>query len=203
MMHWRQLLFTTGFALVPIGIWAFRVDPLLDRHDQALQAQISETIKNSSARKYIHERDQLQAVWAEFRPLAEIELENIGVQLNPIVLQNRVLDLARRLDCTLRIESKNQDSTGDQLPTFEFSGNGSPVQALEFLRYLERGEHRARFEELNLVYEEISAEAGIDAFFSGVFTIPQVPVWDSAEEEDGGEEIATSDAEIETEEDQR
>lgn len=180
MMNWREVLFITGFAVAPVGIWFWRMDPLLDRHSEALTAQIEARLADSNARKYVYERDQLAAEWSEFRPLAELELQNIGNQLNPIVLQNRVLDLARRLDCTLRIEEKGEaDDEGP--PSFQFSGSGSPVQALTLLRHLERGEHRGRFQEVNVVYEEVSAESGYEAFFSGNFTIPDLPEWEDTE----------------------
>lgn len=179
-MNWRRLLFISGFALVPVAMWFWRMNPLLERHNKALSAQIEARLADSSARKFVHERDQLRDEWSEFRPLAEFELQNIGNQLNPIVLQNRVLDVARRLDCALRIEQRI-DPDGEGPPTFQFSGSGSPVQALDFLRHLERGEHRARFSEVNVVYEEVSAEAGYEAFFSGSFTIPSLPEWEQSE----------------------
>lgn len=179
-MNWRRLLFLSGFALVPIGMWFWRMNPLLERHSDALTAQIEARLADSNSRRFVHERDQLRVEWGEFRPLAELELQNIGNQLNPIVLQNRVLDVARRLDCALRIEQRI-DTDGDQPPTFQFSGNGTPVQALAFLRHLERGEHRARFTQVNVVYEELSAEAGYEAFFSGSFTIPSLPEWEQSE----------------------
>jgi len=179
-MNWRELLFVAGFGLAPVVIWFWRVDPLLDRHSVALQAQIEARMADSSARKFIHERDQMQAEWSEFRPLAEIELQNISKQLNPIVLQNRVLDVARRLDCTLRIEERSKpDDEGP--PIFQISGSGTPLQVLDLLRHLERGEHRARFAEVTLVYEELSAESGYEAFFNGAFTIPSIPNWDETE----------------------
>lgn len=192
-MNWRELLFVAGFGLVPVAVWFWRMDPLLSRHSEALQSQVEARMADSAARKYIHERDQLAAEWAEFRPRAELELENIGNQLNPIVLQNRVLDLARRLDCTLRIEDRSAGEETES-PIFQFSGSGTPLQAVEFLRHLERGEHRARFEEVNVVYEEVSAEAGYEAFFSGVFTIPSVPEWKQPEPESEESEAASEDA---------
>jgi hypothetical protein len=120
------------------------------------------------------------AEWSEFRPLAEIELQNISKQLNPIVLQNRVLDVARRLDCTLRIEERSKPED-EGPPIFQISGSGTPLQVLDLLRHLERGEHRARFTEVTLVYEELSAESGYEAFFNGAFTIPSIPNWDETE----------------------
>lgn len=179
-MNWRRLLFISGFAFVPVGMWFWRMNPLLERHNQALTEQIEARLADSSARKFVHERDQLRAEWSEFRPVAELELENIGNQLNPIVLQNRVLDVARRLDCTLRIEQRIEPNS-EAPPTFQFSGSGSPIQALDLLRHLEHGEHRARFTEVNLVFEELSAEAGYEAFFSGSFTIPSLPEWEQSE----------------------
>lgn len=179
-MNWRRLLFISGFALVPVAMWYWRMNPLLERHNKALSEQIEARLADSSARKFVHERDQLQVEWSEFRPVAELELENIGNQLNPIVLQNRVLDVARRLDCTLRIEERIEPN-GEGPPTFQFSGSGTPVQALDLLRHLEHGEHRARFTEVNVVFEELSAEAGYEAFFSGSFTIPSLPEWEQSE----------------------
>lgn len=179
-MNWRELLFVAGFGLAPVGIWFWRMDPLLERHSAALQAQIEARMAESSARKFVHERDQMQAEWVEFRPLAELELENISNQLNPIVLQNRVLDLARRLDCSLRIEERNNDD--EEGPNiFQISGSGTPLQVLDLLRHLERGEHRARFTEVTLVYEELSAESGYEAFFNGAFSIPSLPDWEDSE----------------------
>jgi hypothetical protein len=179
-MNWRELLFVAGFGLAPVAIWFWRMDPLLDRHSAALQAQVEARMADGSARRFIHERDQMQAEWSEFRPLAEIELQNISKQLNPIVLQNRVLDVARRLDCTLRIEERSKPED-EGPPIFQISGSGTPLQVLDLLRHLERGEHRARFAEVTLVYEELSAESGYEAFFNGAFTIPSIPNWDETE----------------------
>ena len=179
-MNWRRLLFISGFALVPVAMWYLRMNPRLERHDKALAAQIEARMADSSARRFVHERDHLRAEWSAFRPAAELELKNIGNQLNPIVLQNRVLDVARRLDCTLRIEERI-DPKGEGPPTFQFSGSGTPIQALDFLRHLEHGEHRARFTQVNVVFEELSAEAGFEAFFSGSFTIPSLPGWEQSE----------------------
>lgn len=179
-MNWRRPLFISGFAFVSMGMWFWRMNPLLERHNQALSEQIEARLAVNNARKFVHERDQLSVEWSEFRPLAERELENIGNQLHPIVLQNRVLDIARRLNCKLRIEERI-DLNSEGPPTFQFSGSGSPFQALDLLRHLEDSEHRARFTEVNVVFEELSAEAGSEAFFSGRFTIPSLPEWEQSE----------------------
>jgi hypothetical protein len=91
------------------------------------------------------------------------------------LLQNRVIDLARRLECELRIEESSNRMRTDAPPTFSFSGSGQPLQVYDFLRYLERGDSRARFLDLNIAQRKNSRSTGITAHFSGTFTIPEIP----------------------------
>lgn len=180
-MNWRELLFVLGFAAAPTVIWFWRMDPLLDRHSEALQMQVQARMAESMNKKYIHERDQLGAEWDAFRPLAEAELVDLGNDLNPILLQNRVLDLARRFECELRIEDRTDKASGGP-PSFGFSGSGRPLQVQDFLRYLERGKARARFTEVTVALQQVDLEEGVEAYFNGRFSIPNVP---EAEVEEG------------------
>lgn len=195
-MNWRNLMFYGGFALAPLLVWFLRMDPLLKRHSQALSTQVELQMAEAAARKHIYERDQLAEEWSLFRPVAEVELQHIDRQLNPIVLQNSVIDLARRLDCELRIEDRT-DREADEPGTFHFSGTGRPLQVIDLLRHIERGEHRGRLTDLTVAYDLVDAETGYEAYFNGTFTIPRVPEWAAlgkVEEEDA--EAAEDDEEV-------
>ncbi len=180
-MSWRKLLFWLMFIVIPATAVQWGVLPLNERRKEAISLQQNADQQAVMNQKVSQERDQLEILWLEFRPQAELELISLGSHLNPILLQNRVLDLARRLSVELTIQSKSK-SDPNELPSYTFSGSASPWQAHEFLRYLERGDHRARFHSVTMVYDLIEKTGEHLAYFSGEFTIPKVPE-EAAEEE--------------------
>ena len=173
-MSWRKLCFWLTFIIVPAVTVQWGVLPLNERRKEAISLQQNADKQAVMNKKVSQERDQLEVLWLEFRPQAELELISLGSNLNPILLQNRVLDLARRLDVELAVQSKSsRDET--ELPTYTFSGSASPWQAHEFLRYLERGDHRARFTSVTVVYDLVEKTGKQISYFSGEFNIPKVP----------------------------
>ena len=173
-MSWRKLLFWMLFLAVPFGFIKLGVMPLKERRSEAIVLQQNSEKQAVMNSKMSQERDQLEVLWEDFRPQAELELISLGSNLNPILLQNRVLDLARRLGVDLTIHNRTKTDEG-ALPTYSFSGSASPWQAHEFLRYLERGDHRARFRSVTLVYDKVRQTGKQMAYFSGEFSIPAVP----------------------------
>ncbi len=173
-MSWRKLLFWLMFLVIPAAFIQWGVIPLKERRAEAMALQQNADKQGVMNKKMSRERDQLEILWIEFRPQAELELISLGSHLNPILLQNRVLDLARRLGVELTIQSKTMRDE-DALPTYTFAGSASPWQAHEFLRYLERGDHRARFNSVTVVYDLVESTGKHLAYFSGEFTIPKVP----------------------------
>ncbi|NQU48111.1 MAG: hypothetical protein HQ519_05645 [Planctomycetes bacterium] len=173
-MSWRKLLFWVLFLAVPFGFIKWGVVPLKERRSEAVVLQQNAEKQAMMNTRMSQERDQLEVLWEEFRPQADLELISLGTNLNPILLQNRVLDLARRLGVELTIHNRTSNDEG-ALPTYSFSGSASPWQAHEFLRYLERGDHRARFRSVTLVYNKVKQTGKQMAYFSGEFSIPEVP----------------------------
>jgi hypothetical protein len=174
MTSWRKMLFYSMFIAVPMGFWQWGIHPLLERRTHAQAEQENAGLQAGINKKILGERDRLEILWNDFRPQAEFELFSLGAHLDPILLQNHVLDLARRLSCELKIQSRG-NREGGGLPTYSFSGSGAPWQAHEFLRYLERGDQRARFTAVTVVYSAIEKAGPMIAYFSGEFTIPSVP----------------------------
>ena len=173
-MSWRRLLFWLMFLVIPAVAVKWGILPLNERRKEAISLQQNADQQAVMNQKLSQERDQLDVLWTEFRPQAELELISLGSHLNPILLQNRVLDLARRVGVELTIQSKPARDD-DALPSYTFSGSSTPWQAHEFLRYLELGDHRARFSTITVVYDLVEATGGQLAYFSGEFTIPKVP----------------------------
>jgi len=186
-MNWREMVFMLGFAASPAAIWFLRMDPLLDRYTEAIEGQINAQLEETANLKYVYERDQLEDDWASFRPLAQAEMHSLGSALNPIVLQNAALDLARRLDCEFRIEDRTPDEE-NAVPTFSFAGSGRPLQVSDMLTHLERGQFRARFKDVSVAYSEGRLPGEFEAYFSGSFTIPSLPELDHSVEADELEE---------------
>jgi hypothetical protein len=174
-MSLRRTLFWVSLGLIPALVWNLRVMPLQQRRQNALLEQENSGIQQAKNVLALQERDELQKQWMEFKPQAELEMVSLGNNMNPILLQNRVIDLARRLECELRIEESSNRTQTDGAPTFSFSGSGQPLQVYDFLRYLERGDSRARFLDLAVAQRKNSRNSGITAHFSGTFTIPEIP----------------------------
>lgn len=173
-MSWRKLLFWLMFIAIPAAAVQWGVMPLKERRQEAVNLQQNADQQAVMNQKMSQERDQLEVLWLEFRPQAELELISLGSHLNPILLQNRVLDLARRLEVELMIQSKTVRGA-DALPTYTFSGSATPWQAHEFLRYLELGDHRVRFNSVVVVYNQVKNSNDQIAYISGEFSIPKVP----------------------------
>ncbi len=181
-MSWRKLLFLSWFLAVPGALWLARVVPLQERRGAALQQFEQAQTRKERDTQVIQERDQLAEDWLSFRPLAETELVNLGNDLNPILLQNRVLQLAKRLDCSLQLQEQGNRADGGPL-SYQLSGSGRPLQVHDFLDYLERGDARGRIEAITVVYAAPDKSGLVEAFFNGVLIIAQVPAHKEAQPE--------------------
>ena len=174
-MSVRKLVFLLGFPIIPLVVYLFMVSPALERRENAKQRLNDAgkvTLENSQK---VTQRDQLESQWAEFRPTATTQLENLETHLNPHLIQKRVLATAQDNNCTIRI---NQMSESDDTPLHRFtmSVEGDYKNVVTLINDLEQGDHRIRFQSLTMVIPTTTSGPRKEkVHLNGSFSIPVIP----------------------------
>ena len=183
-----RLAFFAGFLLIPGAIWGVQVNPTLE--DRVSFVQRQENAKGVQAKNKLlpTQRDSLNEIWSDFRPVADQALANIASDLNPHLVQKRLYDTAEELNCDLRIQPKPA-LEGDSSVRFLISGEGSYPDLVKLVDRLEQGQHFVRFEKLRFTMptQDYSRSTTGAVRIVGLVQIPLMPegISNSAEQSNG------------------
>jgi len=171
-----RLAFFAGFLLIPGVIWGVQVNPTLEDRGSFVQRQ--ENAKSVQAKNKLlpMQRDSLNEIWSEFRPVADQALANIANDLNPHLVQKRLYDTAEELNCDLRIQPKPA-LEGDSSVRFLISGEGSYPDLVKLVDRLEQGQHFVRFERLKFTMptQDYSRSGTGAVRIVGLVQVPMMP----------------------------
>ncbi|HJM40016.1 MAG TPA: hypothetical protein QGG59_07870 [Planctomycetota bacterium] len=169
-MKLRKLIFIATFFAIPAFFWAIRVSPDLLRRDSAVVRLEKSSEVRDLNREKIHQRDDLQKRWELFEPIANRELQNLENDLNPHLLQKRLVLTAQELGFDLSIRQLNVNP--DDPKTWFVEAESSFGQIDRFVNQLERGNYRVRFDQIEVSLPADQYENGDGVHLEGILTIP-------------------------------
>ncbi|MDP6941656.1 MAG: hypothetical protein QGH51_06465 [Planctomycetota bacterium] len=171
-MKTRKLIFFTSFLVLPSLFWVSRVSPDLIRRDAALERLSKSDKVRASNREKISQRDDLINQWEKFEPVASRELQDLENDLNPHLLQKRLVLTAKDLGFDLSIRQLAMNP--DEQNAWFIEAESSFGQLDRFVNKLERGNYRVRFEKLEVSLPADKYENNGGVHLEGVLTIPPI-----------------------------
>ncbi|MCH2111594.1 MAG: hypothetical protein MK213_01955 [Planctomycetes bacterium] len=171
MNHPHRLLFVLGLFAIPALFWFGCIQSaLLERTDSKGRIANAGRVVEQNL-KTVQERNRLLNEWESFKPLALSQMDNLEEDLNPLLLQKRVLLEARQLGFDIKIQEA--DASGTTSPSWSMTADADFESVVRFVERLEKGDYRVRFSQVDLLLPGNQTENQVK--FSAEFSIPSLP----------------------------
>lgn len=173
MISTHRSVFFTGFAMIPAVFWFGTITGSLEmRKDAEARLLNADQVVAQNQMKVRHSKT-LQQEWNEFKPLANTELENLDDDLNPILLQKRIVSVGRIIGFDID-NIKQLSDVNSQSPEWTIQASSTWENLVLFIDHLERGEYRVRFSSIALSMPSGQyVDGGVQLKAS--FSIPKLP----------------------------
>jgi len=111
----HRSVFFLGAAVIPAVFWFGSASNSMELREDAFTrlANAGQVVAQNQLK--VSNSNQLQSEWNELKPLASQELENLDDDLNPVLLQKRVLAVGRSIGFDVR-SIKQLNDTSKQTP---------------------------------------------------------------------------------------
>ena len=170
-MKRRKFLFWAALLLSPGLIWLSSISSSYQRYQGSRALLQDWETRAIEANQSLRERDLLLTRWANLEPTASDALVDLENELNPLLVQKRTVVAARKLGIKAQVQQKMAEEGGH--PSWTIQAEADYASLVRLLDRLERGNLRARFQDINLMLPTERGENKVR--LAAEFQVPALP----------------------------